>query len=110
VKDVGLIMSHRRHMDAFVKRGQGEGCTTCHARVVHGKPIKGYPMVIPRGHVSADDKPYYPDYPKSSKLWDAELRDCFRCHDGRTTHEGKTLSRKCDTCHIPEKISSNLLF
>src|SRR5919201_146962 len=25
VKDVGLVMSHRKHMDAFAKRGKGEG-------------------------------------------------------------------------------------
>jgi cytochrome c nitrite reductase small subunit len=104
VNDVGLIMSHRKHMEAFAKRGQGEGCITCHSRVVHEKPIKGYPIVIPRGHVSADDNPYYPDYPKGSKLWDKTLRDCFSCHDGKATHEGKVLSRKCDACHIPEKI------
>jgi hypothetical protein len=110
VKDVGLIMSHRKHMEAFGKRGQGEGCTTCHARLVHDKPIKGYPIVIPRGHVAADAEPHYPEYPKDSKLWKAALTDCFRCHDGKTMHEGKVVSRKCDTCHIPEKIAGNLLF
>jgi nitrate/TMAO reductase-like tetraheme cytochrome c subunit len=110
VKDVGLVMSHRKHMDAFAKRGKGEGCTTCHARVVHDKPIKGYPIVIPRGHVSADDKPYYPEYPEGSRLREAALKDCFRCHDGKSHYEDRVLSRKCDTCHIPEKISKNLLF
>jgi hypothetical protein len=30
VNDVGLVMSHRKHIEAFAKRGQGEGCTTCH--------------------------------------------------------------------------------
>jgi cytochrome c nitrite reductase small subunit len=110
VKDVGLIMSHRKHMEAFGKRGQGEGCTTCHARLVHDKPIKGYPIVIPRGHVAADAEPHYPDYPQDSKLWKAALTDCFQCHDGKTMHEGKVVSRKCDTCHIPEKIAGNLLF
>jgi cytochrome c nitrite reductase small subunit len=110
VKDVGLVMSHRRHMEAFAKRGRGEGCTTCHSRLVHDKPIKGYPIVIPRGHVSADEKPYHPDYPKGSKLWDKALKDCFSCHDEKTTYEGKVLSRKCETCHIPEKIANNLLF
>ena len=35
VKEVGLIMSHRAHIEAFVKRGKGEGCTTCHSRIVH---------------------------------------------------------------------------
>jgi cytochrome c nitrite reductase small subunit len=52
VKEVGLVMSHRLHMEAFRVRGQEEGCTTCHAGVVHDEPIKGYPTVIPRGHVS----------------------------------------------------------
>ncbi len=63
VKDVGLIMSHRKHMEAFGVRKQGEGCTTCHAGVVHDQPIKGYPIVIPRGHVSTDAQPWNPDYP-----------------------------------------------
>jgi hypothetical protein len=110
VKDVGLIMSHRKHMDAFSKRGQGEGCTTCHARLVHDKPIKGYPIVIPRGHVSADPEPHRPSYPQDSRLGKAALADCFRCHDGKTTHDGKVVSRKCETCHIPEKIAGSLLF
>jgi cytochrome c nitrite reductase small subunit len=108
VKEVGLMMSHRKHMEAFEKRGQGEGCTTCHSRVVHEKPIKGYPIIIPRGHVSADDKPYHPDYPEGSLLWKKALRDCFSCHDGKATYDGKVLSRKCDTCHIPEKIARYL--
>jgi cytochrome c nitrite reductase small subunit len=110
VQDVGLIMSHRKHMEAFAKRGQREGCTTCHARVVHDKPIKGYPIVIPRGHVSADAKPYYPDYPEGSRLREAALKDCFQCHDGKTAYEGKIVSRKCESCHIPDKIAKNLLF
>ena len=110
VKDVGLVMSHRQHMEAFAKRGQGEGCTACHGRVVHDHPIKGYPIVIPRGHVSADDKPYAPDHPQGTKLYSAALADCFRCHDGKSSYEGKVLSRKCDSCHIPEKIHQSLLF
>ncbi len=110
VKDVGLIMSHRQHMEAFAKRGRGEGCTTCHSQVVHGTPIKGYPIVIPRGHVKSDSEPHYPDYPEGSKLWKAALADCFRCHDGKSVHEGKVLDQKCETCHIPDKISSFLLF
>ena len=105
VKDVGLVMGHKQHMEAFAKRGQGEGCTTCHARVVHEQPIKGYPVVIPRGHVAVDGKPYYPDHPEGSKLRASAMNDCFRCHDGKTEHEGKVLSKKCETCHIPEKIS-----
>jgi len=110
VKDVGLIMSHRKHMEAFAKRGQGEGCTTCHSRVAHEKPIKGYPIVIPRGHISADDQPWPPNHPEGTVLYKKTFRDCFRCHDGKTEHEGKVLSRKCDTCHLPDKISDSLLF
>ncbi len=108
VSDTGLIMSHRKHMEAFDKRGQGEGCTTCHARVVHGQPVKGYPIVIPRGHVKLDMKPHYPDYPEESTLWKASLHDCMRCHDGKTMHEGQVLSKKCETCHVAEKISDFL--
>ena len=32
VNNVGLIMSHRKHMVAFDKRNKGEGCTTCPMR------------------------------------------------------------------------------
>ena len=110
VKEVGLIMSHRKHIEAFATRGQGEGCTTCHSSVVHERPIKGYPIVIPRGHVSADEKPWYPDHPEGSYLRTRALKDCFRCHDGKTEHEGKIVSRKCETCHLPEKIGNALLF
>jgi hypothetical protein len=108
VKDVGLIMSHRAHMDAFVKRGQEEGCTTCHSRVVHEKPIKGYPIVIPRGHVSEDSEPHYPDHPEGTKLRAAAMADCFRCHDGKTQYEGKVLSKRCETCHLPDKLDKFL--
>ena len=108
VKDVGLVVGHRQHMEAFTVRGQGEGCTTCHAGVVHDKPIKGYPIVIPRGHVSADSKPWYPTHPEGSALRTRALNDCFRCHDGKTQYEGKVLARKCDMCHISDKISGTL--
>ncbi|MGD9851386.1 MAG: cytochrome c3 family protein [Nitrospirales bacterium] len=108
VKDVGLIMDHREHMEAFEKRGKGEGCTTCHARVVHGQPIKGYPIVIPRGHVKLDDQPHEPDLPPDSKLWAASMADCLRCHDGKQTHEKEVLSNKCETCHLPDKIGGFL--
>ncbi|MBA2251233.1 MAG: NapC/NirT family cytochrome c [Nitrospirales bacterium] len=108
VNDVGLIMSHRTHMDAFFKRGQEEGCTTCHARVVHEKPIKGYPIVIPRGHVSEDSRPHYPDHPEGTKLRAAAMADCFRCHDGKTQYEGKVLSKRCETCHLPDKLDKFL--
>ena len=110
VKDVGLIMSHRKHMEAFDARRQGEGCTTCHSGVVHDSPIKGYPIVVPRGHVSADTKPWLPDYPEGSKLRARALDDCFRCHDGKTEHRGKVLDRKCETCHLPDKIKEFLSF
>jgi cytochrome c nitrite reductase small subunit len=108
VKEVGLIMSHRKHMEAFEKRGKGEGCTTCHGRVVHGAPIKGYPIVIPRGHVTLDDQPHEPDFPKDSVLWKASQADCLRCHDGEQTHEGEVLSKRCETCHLPDKIGGFL--
>ena len=108
VKEVGLIMSHRKHIEAFGKRGQGEGCTTCHARVVHEYPIKGYPIVLPRGHVALDGKASAPNHPEGSKLRAGALKDCFRCHDGKTEHEGRVLSKKCETCHLPEKISEFL--
>ena len=108
VKDVGLIMSHRAHMDAFLKRGQEEGCTTCHSRVVHEKPIKGYPIVIPRGHVSEDSEPHYPDHPEGTKLRAAAMADCFRCHDGKTQYDGNVLSMSCETCHLPDKLDKFL--
>lgn len=110
VKEVGLVMSHRNHMEAFNVRGQEEGCTTCHSGVVHDPPIKGYPIVIPRGHVSADNKPWYPDRPQGSYLHTRALNDCFRCHDGKSEYQGKLLSRKCETCHLPEKLSEFLSF
>jgi nitrate/TMAO reductase-like tetraheme cytochrome c subunit len=108
VKDVGLIMSHRKHMEAFGKRGQGEGCTTCHAAVVHEQPIKGYPIVIPRGHVSADNKPWLPDHPEGTLLHKRALADCFRCHDNKTQYDGKVVSRKCETCHLSDRLKDFL--
>jgi nitrate/TMAO reductase-like tetraheme cytochrome c subunit len=108
VKEVGLIMNHRNHMEAFNKRGKGEGCTTCHGRVAHGTPIKGYPIVIPRGHVKLDDQPHEPDLPKDSVLWKASMADCLRCHDGEQTYEGEVLNDRCETCHLPEKIGGFL--
>lgn len=108
VKNVGLIMSHRKHMHAFDKRKKGEGCTTCHARVVHGASIKGYPIIIPRGHVSLDDESHEPREPNDSKLWHSAMADCIRCHDGKTTYEEKVLSKRCETCHLPDKIGDFL--
>ncbi|MDR4482570.1 MAG: NapC/NirT family cytochrome c [Nitrospirales bacterium] len=108
VKDVGLIMNHREHMEAFEKRGQGEGCTTCHGRVVHGAPIKGYPIVIPRGHVKLDDQPHEPDHPQDSVLWKANMADCLRCHDGDQRFEGEELSNRCETCHLADKLGGFL--
>jgi len=64
--------------------------------------------VIPRGHVKLDMQPYHPEFPKGSQLWNSALADCIRCHDGKKTYEGKLLSKKCETCHIPEKISDFL--
>ncbi len=108
VKEVGLMMDHRKHMDAFEKRGQGEGCTTCHSRVVHGTPIKQYPIVVPRGHVKLDEEPHEPDLPRNSFLWNATMADCMRCHDGKQEYEGKVLSKRCETCHLEEKIGGFL--
>ncbi len=108
VKEVGLIMDHREHMKAFEARGEGEGCTTCHSRVVHGTPIKGYPIVIPRGHAKLDDQPHTPDLPQNSNLWKTTMADCMRCHDGKQTHEGEVLSNRCETCHLPDKIGGFL--
>jgi cytochrome c nitrite reductase small subunit len=110
VNEVGLIMSHRKHMEAFGTRKRGEGCTTCHAGVVHDRPIKGYPIIVPRGHVSADTKPWNPDYPEGSSLRARALEDCYRCHDGKSEHQGKILDRKCETCHLPDKIKEFLSF
>jgi hypothetical protein len=108
VKEVGLVMSHRKHMEAFRIRDQGEGCTTCHSGVVHDQPIKGYPIVIPRGHVSSDSKPWHPDHPPGSHLRARALGDCFRCHDGKSEFQGRVIERKCEICHIPEKIKEIL--
>ncbi len=108
VKDVGLVMSHRKHMEAFDVRAEGEGCTTCHSGIVHDVPIKGYPIVIPRGHVSTDSQPWYPDYPQGSYLHGRAMSDCSRCHDGKTEYQGKIISRKCETCHQASKIAEFL--
>lgn len=110
VQNVGLVMSHRAHMEAFTQRGQGEGCTTCHSGLVHEKPIKGYPIVVPRGHVKDDAQPWYPDHPEGTYLRERALADCFRCHDGKTQHQGRVLERKCETCHLPDKVKDYLLF
>ncbi len=104
VNTIGLVMNHRKHMEAFGQRGRGEGCTTCHARVVHGTPVKGYPIVIPRGHVTLDMKPHYPDHPEGSALWKSSLADCVRCHDNATRFEGTVLRKDCEVCHLEERI------
>lgn len=108
VKEVGLMMDHRKHMEAFEKRKKGEGCTTCHSRVVHGKPIKQYPIVLPRGHVKLDEEPHEPDLPPDSFLWKATMADCMRCHDGKQKYEGTVLSKRCETCHLEDKIGGFL--
>ncbi|NKB82692.1 MAG: cytochrome C [Nitrospirales bacterium] len=108
VNNLGLVMSHRQHMEAFADRRKDEGCTTCHARVVHGSLIKGYPIVLPRGHVQLDTQPYPPTAPEGSKLWDAAMADCLSCHDGKSMHKGTVLSDKCETCHLPEKVGDFL--
>lgn len=84
---VGLIMEHKKHLEAFKDqqfRQQGEGCTVCHSRIVHGFRFKGYPIIVP-----------------------AE-KECFRCHDGKKTYKEKILSKKCPTCHTQEGLSGFL--
>ncbi|TLY29119.1 MAG: cytochrome C, partial [Nitrospirae bacterium] len=96
LKKAGLIMAHRKHMEAFQKRGKGEGCTTCHATVVHAKPYKGYKIVIPRGHIRLDEIPKAEQASIEASMVKAHREaDCFRCHDGKTEYDGKVLSRKC---------------
>ncbi len=109
LKKAGLIMAHRKHMEAFEKRGKGEGCTTCHATVVHAKPYKGYKIVIPRGHIRLDEIPKAEQASIEASIVKAHRTlDCFRCHDGKTEYEGKVLSRKCLTCHVSEKLEEYL--
>ncbi len=100
LKKPGIIMEHRKHMEAFEKRGKGEGCTTCHSTVVHSKPYKGYGIVVPRGHIKMDELPKADQAAIESSMVKAYRGDdCFRCHDGKTEYQGKVLSRKCITCH-----------
>lgn len=100
VKKVGLIMEHRKHMEAFEKRGKGEGCATCHNTVVHSRPYKGYPVVIPRGHIKLDELPSSEEADLEAHMVKAHRTwDCFRCHDGKQEYNGKIVSRKCLTCH-----------
>jgi len=109
LKKAGLIMEHRKHMEAFEKRGKGEGCTTCHATVVHAKSYKGYKIVIPRGHIRIDEIPKAEQASIEAAMVKAHREtDCFRCHDGKTEYEGKVLSRKCLTCHLGENLSEFL--
>jgi len=100
LKKAGLIMEHRKHMEAFNKRGKGEGCTTCHATVVHSQPYKGYSIVVPRGHIKIDELPKAEREALDVSMVKAHrTADCFRCHDGKQEYKGKILSRKCETCH-----------
>jgi len=100
LKKAGLIMEHRKHMEAFNKRGKGEGCTTCHATVVHSQPYKGYSIVVPRGHIKLDELPKAEREALDASMVKAHrTTDCFRCHDGKQEYKGKILSRKCETCH-----------
>jgi len=100
LKKAGLIMEHRKHMEAFNKRGKGEGCTTCHATVVHSQPYKGYSSVVPRGHIKLDELPKAEREALDASMVKAHrTTDCFRCHDGKQEYKGKILSRKCETCH-----------
>jgi cytochrome c nitrite reductase small subunit len=108
LKKAGLIMEHRKHMEAFKKRQKGEGCTACHATVVHSTPYKGYPIVVPRGHIKMDELPEAEARALEASMVKAHRgSDCFRCHDGKQEYEGKILSRKCETCHT-EALSETL--
>jgi len=87
INKVGLVMEHKRHIEAFKDqqfRQEGDGCTICHSRIVHGARFKGYPIVIP------------------------SEKQCFRCHDGKRSYNGKILSKKCSTCHTQEGLSDFL--
>ncbi len=100
LKKPGLKMAHRKHMEAFKKRWPEEGCTTCHATVVHAKPYKGYPIVVPRGHIKMDEIPKAEQATIEAAMVKAHRTlDCFRCHDNKTEYEEKVISRKCETCH-----------
>ncbi|MGD9727944.1 MAG: cytochrome C, partial [Nitrospiraceae bacterium] len=59
---------------------------------------------------SADSKSWAPEYPEGSVLRTRAMADCFRCHDNKTEHKEVTLSRKCETCHLPEKLKDFLSF
>jgi len=108
LKKAGLIMEHRKHMEAFRKRAKGEGCATCHATVVHSRPYKGYPIVVPRGHIKLDDLPKAEQEALEASIAKAHrTSDCFQCHDGKQAYAGKVLSRKCETCHT-EALSETL--
>jgi cytochrome c nitrite reductase small subunit len=108
LKKAGLIMEHRKHMEAFRKRDKGEGCSTCHSTVVHSRPYKGYPIVVPRGHVKLDDLPKAERETLEASMVKAHRSsDCFQCHDGKQAYAGKILSRKCETCHT-EALSETL--
>ena len=109
LKKAGLIMEHRKHMEAFQKRGKGEGCTTCHGTVVHGNPYKGYRIVVPRGHVKLDElSPAENAAIEASMVKAYRGADCFLCHDGKTEYDGRVLNRKCLTCHLSENLSEYL--
>ncbi|HEY3198674.1 MAG TPA: NapC/NirT family cytochrome c [Nitrospirales bacterium] len=108
LKKAGLIMEHRKHMEAFKKRDKGEGCATCHATVVHGRPYKGYPIVVPRGHIKMDDLARAEKEALEASMVKAHrTSDCLQCHDGKQEYAGKVLSRKCATCHT-EALSETL--
>jgi len=108
LKKAGLIMEHRKHMEAFKKRDKGEGCATCHSTVVHSRPYKGYPIVVPRGHIKMDDLPKAERETLEASMVKAHRsNDCFQCHDGKQEYAGKILSRKCETCHT-EALSETL--
>jgi nitrate/TMAO reductase-like tetraheme cytochrome c subunit len=78
VKNVGLKYAHKKHKEAKVL------CVDCHLDAVHGTPRKYATMFPPE-------------------------KQCLTCHgkrwrDGRLDPSGELISKRCSTCHIPDKI------
>ena len=56
VNDVGLVISHLNISKRLRSAAKGRAVRRTISGVVHERPIKGYPIVMPRGHLSADNK------------------------------------------------------
>ena len=70
--------------------------------------LKAIPSSCRGGMSPPIAKPWNPNYPEGSYLRTRALNDCFRCHDGKTEYQGRVLDRKCETCHLPDKIGDFL--